>query len=89
MDARFRRLDRIMLVVDGGSGAGQIVDLVGLDIERKSHIVPDHLEAMMVEHSFDVAPCTGKIIVDADDISALLEQAFAQVRAEKSGAAGD
>ena len=51
--------------------------------------MPDHLEAMMVEHTFDVAPCSGKIIVDADDIGALLEQAFAQVRAEKSGAAGD
>jgi hypothetical protein len=51
-----------VLVVDGGGGTGQIIDLIGFDIERKSHIVPDHLEAMMIEHALDIAPCAGEIL---------------------------
>jgi hypothetical protein len=43
----------------------------------------------MIKHTFDVAACTGKIIIDADDISALLKQSLAEVRTEKSGTAGD
>ena len=46
------------------------------------------LKTMVVKHALDVA-CAGKIIVDADNIGALLEQALAKVGAEKSGAAGD
>jgi hypothetical protein len=44
---------------------------------------------MMIEHRFDVAPCTGEIIIDTDDVGALFEQTLAQMRAEKSGASSD
>ena len=49
----------------------------------------NEFEAMMIKHSFDVAACPGKIIIDADDISALLKQSLAEMRTEKSGTAGD
>ena len=51
--------------------------------------MPDDFETMMIEHALDVAPCAGEIIIDTDDIGALLEQTLAQMRAEKSGAASD
>jgi hypothetical protein len=51
--------------------------------------VPDDFETMIIEHSFDVAPRPGEIIIDADYICALLEQTLAQVRAEKSGSSSD
>ena len=48
------RLHRIVLVVDGGGGAGQVVDLVGLKVERKRHVMPDDFKTMMIEHALDV-----------------------------------
>ena len=77
-----------MLIVDRRGRAGQIVDLVDLDIERKRHVVADQLEAMVIERCVDIAPRAGEIVVDADDAGALFQQPLAQVRAEKSGAAG-
>ena len=75
--------------MDRGGGASQIVDLVGLEIERKRHIVPDHFKTMMIEHALDVTTCSGEIIIDANDAGALLEQTLAEVGAEKSGASSD
>jgi hypothetical protein len=43
----------------------------------------------MIEHPLNIAPRTGEIIIDADDISTLLKQTLAQMRAEKSGATSD
>jgi len=69
-------------------GAGQIVDLIDLDIERERYVMTGQLEAMMVEHAVDIAPGAGEIIIGADNAGAALEQALAQVRAEKPGAPG-
>src|SRR6516225_3088073 len=44
MHARLRGPHGVMLVMDGGSRAGEVVDLIHLYIERKSDVVPDHLE---------------------------------------------
>ena len=75
--------------MDRRGGAGQVVDLVGLEIERERHIVPDDFKTMMIEHALDVTTCAGEIIIDADDIGALLEQTLAEMGAEKSGSSGD
>ena len=83
------RLHRIMLIMDRGGRTSQVVDLIGLKIERKRYIVPDNFKTMMIEHALDVTTGPGEIIVDADDISAPFEQALAQMRAEKSGSASD
>ena len=37
----------------------------------------------------DIAPRAGEIIIDADDAGAGVKQTLAEMRAEKSGAAGD
>lgn len=87
--AGFGRLHRIMLIMDGGGGAGQIVDLIGLKIKRKRYIVPDDFKTMMIEHALDVTTRPGEIIIDADDIGALLEQTFAEMGTEKSGSSSD
>ena len=54
-------------------------------IERKCHVVANDFKPMVVKHALDVAPCTSEIIIDADDIGALFDQALAEMRAEKSG----
>ena len=47
------------------------------------------LEMRVVEQMHDVLFGPGEIVVQADDVATLGEQAFAQVRTEKAGAAGD
>jgi hypothetical protein len=62
--------------------------LIGFDIERKGHVVADEIEAVVADDAIDVASCPGEKVVDADEVSAVLEQALAQMRAEKPGAPG-
>jgi hypothetical protein len=49
MNGSLRRLDRIALVVHWRRGAGQVVDLIDLDVKGKCHVVPDQLKARMLE----------------------------------------
>jgi len=60
--------------------------LVDLEIDREGHIVSDELEVLVVEQMLDVRARAGKKVVEANDVGALRQQAFAQVRPEKSGA---
>jgi hypothetical protein len=82
-------LHRVVLVVDRRSRAGEVVDFVDLDIERKRHIVAQQLETRVAEQMADVLLAAREEVVDADDIVPVGQEAITQVRAEKTGAAGD
>jgi hypothetical protein len=43
---------------------------------------------VVVDHAIDVAARAGEEVINADEDGAVLEQALAKMRAEKSGAAG-
>jgi len=77
---------RIALIVNRRSGAGQVVNLIELRVEWKCHVVADGLKAMVLEQVRNIGACASEIIVDANDIGTIFEQASAQVRAEKTGA---
>jgi hypothetical protein len=51
--------------------------------------MPYHFEVLMVEQMLDVATRSGKEIIDADNDRAISKQAFAQMRAEETGTAGN
>jgi hypothetical protein len=87
--ARLRRLHRVVLVVDGRGRAGEVVDLVDLDIERERHVVTQELEVRLADEMGDVALPAGEQIVGADDVVAARDESIAEVRAEEAGAAGD
>jgi len=89
MNAGFRRLYWIVLVVNGRSRAGEVVDLIDLNIERKSHVVPNKLEPMMVEHMINVALRASEEIVDAYDVPTISEQSLTEMRTEKAGSPGN
>ncbi len=89
MHAGLGRLHGVELVVDGRGRAGQVVDLVDLDVERKADVVAHQLEVRVIEQVRDVAPASGEEIVDAEHVVAFLQQEGAKVRAEETGAAGD
>ena len=61
--------------------------MIGFDIERKRYVVADQIEAVVVDDTIDVAAGAGEKVIDADEVSAVLEQALTQMRAEKSGTA--
>ena len=54
MHAGLGRLHRIVLVMHRRGRAGEIVDLVDLDVERERHVVADQLEMLVVEQMLDV-----------------------------------
>jgi len=82
-------LHGVELVVDRRGRAREVVDLVDLEIQRKRHVVADHLEVRVRVERGEVVARAREEVVDADDVVAPLEQALAQVGAEEPGAAGD
>jgi hypothetical protein len=54
MHGRLRRLHGVMLVVDRGGRAGEVIDLVNLDIKREGDIVTDELEARVAGQMLNV-----------------------------------
>jgi hypothetical protein len=82
-------LNRVVLIVDGGGRASEIIDLVYLDIERERYVVADYLELWIRQEMFDVSLLTGEKIIDAQNLRAILEQKFAKMRAKKPGSACD
>ena len=83
MHAGLGGLHRIVLIVDGRSRAGEIVDAAHLQIEREADVVADGLEARVVEDGHEVAARAGEIIVDADDVVSVGEEPRAKMRPQK------
>ena len=71
------------------SRAGQIVNAVDFHQDGVDQVMPDQLEIGVVQQMGDIPPSTGKKIVQADDLPASSQQAFTQMRTDKTGAAGD
>jgi hypothetical protein len=76
-----------MLIVDRRGRAGEIVDLVDLDVERKGYVMTQHLEPSISKQRLDVAMRPREIVVDAENLAFLVEQSSAQVRAQEARAA--
>ena len=65
----------IELVVAGGGGAGQVVDLIDLQPDRLRDVVPDQVEIRPAEQVGDVRLLAGEEIVEADHVVARLRPA--------------
>ncbi len=89
MHAGFRRLYRIVLVMDWRSRTGEVVDFVHLDVKGKGDIVPHELEPRVVQQRNDVRLGPGKQVVGTNHFVPARKQFAAQVRAKKTRPAGD
>ena len=67
MDTGLGGLHRIVLVMYGRSRTGQIVDLVDLDIQRPSDIVPDQLETLLLSTPAYISFVARIKIINAQD----------------------
>jgi hypothetical protein len=68
-NARLRRLQRILLVVDRRCRASKIEDLVHLDKKRMGDVVAQQLEAFVVEQMLNIMPCSGEEVVHAQHLA--------------------
>ena len=89
MHAGLSGLHWVELVVNGRCRTGQVVDLIHLNIERKSDIVAHQLEVRMIEQMGNVVLGAREEVVQTDDVVAVGQQAFAEMRAEEAGTTGD
>jgi len=89
MHAGLGGLNGIMLIVHRRGRAGEIVDLVHLDIERHRHVMAHQLKVRPSEKMRDIVLGAGKEVIEAKDIVAAFHQSVAEMRAEKAGATGN
>jgi hypothetical protein len=82
------RLHRVVLVVDRRGRAGQIVDLVHLDIERPGDVVPHEFEVRMVAIGDQIVAGAGEQIVHAQHLVPALQQFADEVGSKETGASG-
>ncbi len=80
---------RIALVVHGRRGAGQVENLIDLHGQRVLYVVAGQLETRVSQQVRHIGACPGEEVVEADDIVALLDQAFTQVGTEEPRPARD
>ena len=89
VDAGLGGLHRVVLVMDRRGRTGQVVDFIHLDVQRESDVVPHEFETLVLHQRQDIGLGAGEQIIGANDVMPLIEQDLAEVRTEKTGAAGN
>jgi len=78
-----------VLVVDGRCGTGEVIDLVYLQVDGIDDVVAKTFEMGVGQEVEDVFLAARVEVVEAKDIMALGQKTFAEMGAEKAGAACD
>lgn len=86
-DRRFDRFDGVELIVSGRGWAGHVIDLVDFEEDRQGYVVPDQFKIWSAQKVSDILLLSGKEIVEANHIVPVIDQAFAHMGTEESGAA--
>src|SRR5688500_987073 len=76
--------DRVVLIMDRGRRAREVIDLVHLEKDRQRDVVPDQFEVWIVEEMQDVLAPAGEKVIEAQHFLPFAEQTFAQMRTDKS-----
>ena len=74
VNACLHGLNGVFLIMDRACWAGEIVNFVALDIERKCYVVANQFKTRISKQMINIAFGTGEEIVDADDFIPLFEQ---------------
>jgi hypothetical protein len=84
-------LDRMLEVVAGARGAGEVQDGVNAAVDREElrDVVLLELERSRVEEVLDVLDPAREQAVDGEDVPAALHERAAEVRAKEPSATGD
>src|ERR1700730_2309231 len=77
--AHLSGLYRVKLIMDRGSGTGQIINLIHLNIERETDVVAHELKKGVTQQMLPVVSRSSVEIIHAQDFVAPLKQSFAQM----------
>ena len=88
-DRSFRRLDGIVLVMNGRSRASEVEDSVDLRLERIHYVVPKEFKSPLFQQVFHIASTPREEVVQAEYVMALVEQTLAKVTAKEACASGN
>lgn len=72
-------LRSIVLVVRRRGWASEIIDFINFHKKRKGDVVPQQLKIRARKKMSDIAPSTGKKVVDTNDFMALFQKCFTQM----------
>jgi hypothetical protein len=75
--------------VDGRSGTGEIVNLVGFHVQGKTYIMADHFEIRVPEKMSDVSPSSRIEVINTDNFVTLFQKPIAEMGPQKAGSPGD
>jgi len=83
MHRRFRGLNRVALIVDRGGRTGEVEYGVRLNVEREGDVVAQRLEISAGDEVADVAAAARSIVVHAQHLAPVRQQAVAKVGADE------
>ncbi len=85
-----QRGDAVDSVVHGAGRAGEVKNVIDLaHVEGLANILVDEFQPRVVGKMGKVGKAAGEQVIDDDHAPAFAEQGIAEMRAEKSGTAGD
>jgi len=88
MDIHLGGLHRVILVVNGRSGTGKIIDLVNFHIQGEGDVVAEELKVRVLKQMQNVSLAPRVEVVHTEDILALFQQMITQMGAKESSTAG-
>ena len=88
-DTGFDRLDGVVLIMNGRSRTGEIVYLIHFQIDGIDDVVTDAFKVLISQKMADIVLASGKEVVETQDLMSLEKQPLAEMRTDKTGAAGD
>jgi hypothetical protein len=89
VNRRLRRLYGIELIVDGRSGTGQIVNLVGFHVQRETHVMTDHFEVRISEKMSNIPPSSRIEVIHTDDFVTSFQELLTKMGSQEAGSSGD
>ena len=88
-DRDAKGIDRVLLIVRRRGRAGQIAENVARDVVGLDHVMLDESETGAPEKHGRVGPQPGMVVIEADDLMPVGQQAHDQVGAQESSRACD
>jgi len=70
-------------------GASQVIDPVDFEENGIDNIVPDKLEAVVIQQVLDIPLMAGEKVIQANYLVALLNKPAAEMGAQEAGTAGN
>src|SRR5436309_2257460 len=74
MYACFQRLNRVILVANRRCRAGQVIDIIDLDVEWKGYVVSQRLKSVSRRKMFDIAAPPCEVVIDTKNLVASGQQ---------------